>query len=67
MFRSQGGVKKVKKPFTLRLENDLIQSTKIQAIKEGRHVNELIESLLRDYLKGVDKYGSARRPSYKKV
>ena len=57
----------MKKPFTLRLENDLIQLTKIQAIKEGRHVNELIESLLRDYLKGVDKYGSARRQSHQKV
>lgn len=67
MFRSQGGVKKVKKPFTLRLENDLIQFTKIQAIKEGRHVNELIESLLRDYLKGVDKYGSVGRQSHQKV
>ena len=67
MFRSQGGVKKVKKPFTLRLDNNLIQSTKIQAIKEGRHVNELIESLLRDYLKGVEKYGSARRQIHQKV
>lgn len=57
----------MKKPFTLRLDNDLIQSTKIQAIKEGRHVNELIESLLRDYLKGVEKYGSARRQSHQKV
>lgn len=57
----------MKKPFTLRLENDLIQSTKIQAIKEGRHVNELIETLLRDYLKGVDKYGNIGRQIHQKI
>lgn len=57
----------MKKPFTLRLDEDLIQRTKIQAVKEGRYVNEIIESLLRDYLKGVEKYGSARRQSHQKV
>ena len=51
----------MKKPFTLRLESDLIQSIKIQAVKEGRHVNEIIESLLKDYLKGGEKHGIAKR------
>lgn len=51
----------MKKPFTLRLESDLIQAVKIQAVKEGRHVNEIIESLLNDYLKGGVNHGIAKR------
>ena len=51
----------MKKPFTLRLESDLIQSIKIQAVKEGRHVNEIIESLLKSYLEGGGKHGIAKR------
>ena len=49
--KSRRGGHEVKKPFTLRLESDLIQAVKIQAVKEGRHVNEIIESLLIAYLK----------------
>lgn len=43
--------KVIKKPFTLRLDEKLIQEVKIQAVKEGKHVNEIIETLLIAYLK----------------
>ena len=59
--KSRRGGHEVKKPFTLRLESDLIQAIKIQAVKEGRHVNEIIESLLNDYLKGGVNHGIAKR------
>lgn len=48
----------MKKPFTLRLDTDLLKRVKIQAVKEGAPVNEIIESLVRDYLKEGEKRGS---------
>lgn len=41
----------MKKGFTLRLDEELIERIKIQAIKEKRNVNDIVEELLEDYLK----------------
>lgn len=41
----------MKERFTLRLEGDLLEKIKIQAIKEKRNVNEIAEELFKKYLK----------------
>lgn len=41
----------MKSIFGVRLEDELIKEIKIQAIKEDKNVNEIIEELLEDYLK----------------
>ena len=40
--------------FTLRLEEELIKRIKIQAIKEDRNVNDIVEELIKDYLKKME-------------
>ena len=42
--------KKVK--FTTNIDEELLKKIKIKAIKEGKNVNEIIEKLLQEYLKG---------------
>ncbi|GMG96872.1 ribbon-helix-helix protein, CopG family [Tepidimicrobium xylanilyticum] len=41
--------KKVK--FTTNIDEELLKKIKIKAIDEGKNVNEIIEKLLREYLK----------------
>jgi len=41
--------KKVK--FTTNIDEELLKEIKVRAIEEGRNVNEIIEELLRKYLK----------------
>lgn len=40
----------MKKKFTTTLDDDIIKQAKIQAIKEGISVADLIEKLLKEYL-----------------
>ena len=40
----------MKKKFTTTIDEDLLKAIKIQAIKEGRSVSDIIEDLLRQYL-----------------
>ena len=42
----------MKAKFTTNINKELLDKTKIQAIKEGKNVNEIIENLLQQYLKG---------------
>ncbi len=42
----------MKKKFTTTIEEELIKKAKIKAIEENISVAELIERLLKDYLKG---------------
>ena len=37
--------------FSTTLEKELIDKLKIQAIKESRNVNDILEELIREYLK----------------
>lgn len=50
-----GGKVEEKARFQLRLPEELIERIKIQAIKERRNVNEIIEELLEKYLEENDK------------
>ena len=43
--------KKKKIKFTTTIDEELLKKIKIKAIKEGKNVNEIIEELLREYLK----------------
>lgn len=40
----------MKKKFTTTIDETLLKEIKIQAIKEGRSVSDIIEDLLRKYL-----------------
>jgi len=40
----------MKKKFTTTIDESLLKAIKIQAIKEGRSVSDIIEDLLRKYL-----------------
>lgn len=40
----------MKKKFTTTIDERLLKAIKIQAIKEGRSVSDIIEDLLRKYL-----------------
>lgn len=42
----------MKAKFTTNIDKELLDKTKIQAIREGKNVNEIIENLLQQYLKG---------------
>ena len=42
--------KKVK--FTTNIDKELLKKIKVKAIEEEKNVNEIIEKLLREYLKG---------------
>lgn len=44
-----------KKKFTTTLEEDLLEKIKIQAIREKRSVSDLLEELIRAYLKKISK------------
>lgn len=37
--------------FTTTINNGLLKKIKVKAIEEGKNVNEIIEELLREYLK----------------
>jgi len=43
--------KKKKVKFTTNIDEELLKKIKVLAIEEGRNVNEIIEELLRKYLK----------------
>ena len=45
----------MKKKFTTTIEESLIKEAKIKAIEEGVSVADLIERLLKDYLKQTEK------------
>lgn len=45
----------MKKKFTTTIDDELIKQTKIKAIEENISVAELIERLLKDYLKSTKK------------
>ena len=42
--------KKIK--FTTNIDKELLKKIKVKAIEEEKNVNEIIEKLLREYLKG---------------
>lgn len=37
--------------FTTNIDKELLKEIKVRAIEEGKNVNEIIEKLLREYLK----------------
>lgn len=43
--------KKKKVKFTTNIDERLLKKIKVKAIEEGKNVNEIIEKLLREYLK----------------
>ena len=43
--------KKKKVKFTTNIDEGLLKKIKIKSIEEGKNVNEIIEELLREYLK----------------
>ena len=43
--------KKKKIKFTTNIDEGLLKKIKIKSIEEGKNVNEIIEELLREYLK----------------
>lgn len=43
--------KKKKVKFTTNIDEELLKKIKVKAIEEGQNVNEIIEKLLREYLK----------------
>ncbi len=43
--------KKKKVKFTTNIDEELLKKIKVLAIEEGKNVNEIIEKLLREYLK----------------
>ena len=44
-------VKGKKVRFTTTIDEELLKKIKVKAIEEGKNVNEIIEELLREYLK----------------
>jgi len=45
----------VKQKINLTLETKVVEEVKIQAIREHRSVSDIVEELLREYLKGNKK------------
>ena len=43
--------KKKKVRFTTTIDEELLKKIKVKSIEEGKNVNEIIEELLREYLK----------------
>lgn len=43
--------KKKKVKFTTTIDEELLKKIKVKSIEEGKNVNEIIEELLREYLK----------------
>ena len=43
--------KKKKVKFTTTIDEELLKKIKVRAIQEGKNVNEIIEELLKKYLK----------------
>lgn len=43
--------KKKKVKFTTNIDEELLKKIKVLAIKQGKNVNEIIEKLLREYVK----------------
>jgi hypothetical protein len=44
-----------RKKLTLSVDEDLTESIKIQAVREKRDVSDIVEELIREYLKRVKK------------
>lgn len=50
--------KKKKVKFTTNIDEELLKKIKVLAIEEGKNVNEIIEKLLREYMKRL--YGEPK-------
>ena len=52
-YQRSGVMQKGKKvKFTTNIDKELLKKIKVKAIEEEKNVNEIIEKLLREYLKG---------------